>query len=111
MKHPVSNAIGDRPLAVTRLESGRFFVRSQRPEIEDRYLVDFTEEKFPNGHCKCIDFSVRIEHPISIGEEPERLTCIHIAAVNATLDHARALCKQAGILFSERLIPSHGEKR
>ncbi len=58
--------------------------------------MDFTEARFPHGHCKCVDFSVRIEHPIDQGLEPERWTCVHIDRVRSQLEHAATLCELAG---------------
>lgn len=98
------------PLHVTRLERGRYLVRSQRPQIIEPYLVDFTESGFPHGHCKCIDFRVRIEHPIDSGDEPPRWTCIHIERVRSQLAHAADLCELAGYPreYAERLIEPAG---
>lgn len=99
------------PLHVTRYDrAARYLVRSQRCGI-GHYMVDLGDPAFPKGRCSCTDFDVRIEFPLKNELEPERLTCVHINAVNALLEHARMLCEAAGIPFSPLIIPTYERTR
>lgn len=93
------------PLSVRRLEPGRFFVKSAVAGSSTWYLVDFSEPRFPDGHCKCTDYSVRIERYIVRGEEPKSRQCKHIRKVRSVLRHAKHLCSLAGLDYSEAIIP------
>lgn len=94
------------PLHVTRIanEPGRYRVRSQRRGI-GHHVVDFTDPEWPLGLCRCEDHVIRIQFPLKNDLEPEKLTCVHINAVNATIAHGRLLCEAAEIPFHINIIP------
>jgi hypothetical protein len=97
----------ETPLSVSRYDIDRWMVQSEIPG-HDPYLVAFDDPLFPRGLCDCIDFRVRIEHPIRNDIEPEKWICKHIRAVRSELDHVRTLCEAAQIPFSQNIIPLHG---